>query len=361
MEVKIIEDLKELELISNEWRKMEKQSHITFYDTYDFNYQWIKSYKDDKNKKIFIICVYDKEKIVSIAPLIIQYINKKIFKYRELTFIADADYKNIITDNKSNNFKIYNLIFETIEKNRDKWDILNLNHINTSSKLFKYLKKSAKYSKNFKAFVECPIISLDKFNGYEDYKSKFNSSHAKKYKNKLMREVGYELKVIEDNSAFNNIVDIHIKEQIYLNGKSNNSNRYSIFTESRQLSYIKSIYDKCENVVTFILESKEKEIIGYSTGYKYNGRVHFWNVGVNHKYDRYSVGRILKMELIEWIFENKYTKLIDFGCGGYHWKFEWTDEFIMDYNLSLWSNNKNVPKIKRMFKILEVRRIVKGI
>lgn len=360
MESKIISKFEELEDIREEWKELELNSDITFYDTFNFNYNWANSYKNDNSKELFVICIYDNKKIIAIMPLVIQELKKKFVKYKELNFMADADYKNVIVDKRYNINKIHNIIFDLIKRNDYRWDLLNLNHISEKSYVFKFLLKNTYYNKNLKMSMECPVIFLDKYTNYDNYKHYFSNSHVNKYRNKLLREVGYILNVVRDDSMFDSMVDTHIKEQSYMNEKYNNKDRYSIFNEKDKLNYIRDLYKKSKNTITFIIEGHDKEIIAYSTCYIYNGVLHFWNTGFNPKYEKYSVGRILKLEIIKNVFENRYGNIIDFGCGRYAWKFEWTDDFVSNYNLKIWGTSQKVKLIKGIFKLAKINRILKN-
>lgn len=360
MEKRILTTFLELQNIKNEWKELEKTSdEITFYDTYEYNYEWAKSYKDDTSKSLFIICIYDNNQLIALMPLVIQSIDKKIFKYNELLFMADADYKNVLIKIGSNYSKIFSMLFEVIEENYEKWDKLNFSHVSSECEMFKYILRSPKYNKYFKQYVECPIINVKKYKDYNEYKSKFKNSHVNKYRNKLLREVGYEFITVKGDNMLSEIIDVHIKEQNYLNRISNSNSRYSIFSDEKNVNFIKNLYKNYKQVITFVIKNKENNIIGYSTAYNYNRVLHFWNVGVNHEYEKYSIGRVLKLEILQYIFENKICDIVDFGCGGYHWKFEWTNEFISDYRLEIWSKNSRTKTLRFMFKIIDIRRIIK--
>ena len=358
MNVKIITNTIELENIQEKWNVLQERSMSTFYDTYQFKSAWWSSYKDDSDKSLFVITVFENDKLIGLAPLLISSKKENFISYKELEFLGEGDYRNVLIDVNNNSFKILNLIFKTIEDNKDKWDRVNLTHISNNTDLAKYILTQTKYNKYLKYLVECPILNFNKYFNFEEYKKEFVSSSANKYRNKLKREIGYRFKVIKENSIFDEIVELHKKEQKYLNYKNKSKNRYSLYEDPKRYKYIEELYSKSQDIITFIIEDMDGNIIIYDTCYLWNKVLHSWNMAFDPKYQKYNVGRIINFEIMMYAFENKEISMFDFGCGRYPWKFEWTDEVVFNYQLDIWNN---ISLYRKVNIIKQVKNLIKSI
>jgi len=268
-----------------------------------------------------------------------------------------GDYLNVLVDKKEKNeLTIIKDIFNEIEKMNEKYERIQLTHIKHNSMFASYLLKSKIYNANFKYLIECPILRIRNFEDYDDYKKKFITSSANKYKNRLKREVDYDFFVINNKSidVYERISDLHIKEQEFLTNERNRQDRYSLFNDKLRGDFTRKIYKNNSNVITFLLETKNKELIIYDTCYSYKGILHSWNMAFNPIYEKYNVGRIINYEIFKYIFENNFAYVFDFGAGRYPWKFEWTNDFIFDYQLDMWNEKtKKGRLLKKIYKIKE--------
>ena len=361
MNIKIATSTEELYKLKEYWEKLQENNvDITYYNTYIYNNHWWEVNRNDTSKSLFIICVYNKKKLIGIAPFIIELHKKGFLSYRVLKFMGRADYFSIILD-KTNNREntIIHQIFKEINKNSDKWDRIELTHIKQNSSLAYYLLRNNLYNKSFTYLIECPVIYLDRFSSFEEYKKYFNINKEVKYfLNRLQKDVKYKLKVYKGNeeNILEKISEIHQKEQEYLINVKNRKERKSLFKNDLILSFLKKIYSSYDNVITFVLEDKNFNILCYSTCYYYKKNLYCWNIGYDPQFGKYSISRIINYEILKYTYDNNLANVFDYGAGRYPWKFKWTNDFILIYKLDVW--NSKSKKAKLIYLIKKMKKIV---
>lgn len=354
MNVKVITKIDELKKIKEKWEELEsKQKNITIYQTYLYNITWWESIKEVNKYKLNIIIVLDKkENILGIAPLIIEEEKYIFLKITTLKFMGWGDYLDfLVLDENTNVGKIINLIFEEISKlNINK---IMLTNINIKSLLGLFLRKHQKFNDLLEFQVECPQIIFKKYKNFEEFKINYLSNSVKKQRNKMLKDLKYKL-IIEDNfesNRYKQIRETHIELKNYLNNLNNNQERRSIFENNEKNKFLEDFYKVSTNIKNFILVDSDNNIIIYDTCFIKNNRIVSWNMAHNYKFNNYNPGRVINYEIIQWIFEqeNFQEYIFDFGCGGYSWKFQWTDDFTSVYKLEYdIQSNLNTKLLKKL-------------
>lgn len=348
MNLKIIKDTNELYEIEEEWKKLQSENNeITFYSTIEFIKEWWNINESDAS--LFVIIVTEGNKVLGVAPLCIETRKKFFLKYRVLKFLGRGDFFNFILQEK-NNLTIAKKIFEEIEKNHEKWDKIELTHIEEEASLLWYLNRSQKYKSSIRYLEECPYVDINNIEKMECYSRKYGPSKINWYRNKLEKEVGYNLEVICDGGekTVNIIADIHKMEQKYLRENKLRDERESLYEDKKKAELVKRMYEKKGLSYTFLLKANTGEIMSYSTCYFYNNIMHLWNTGYIPKFNKYSVSKLSYYEIIKYCFENNICKQLDLGAGGYPWKFEWTNKSRKLYSFELWNSNNYIYKIKKL-------------
>ena len=359
MQTKIITTKNDFAKLKEDWERLQEQDEdVTYYSTFEYNWTWWDVYKNDKNKELFIIVVELKGVVIGIAPLIIEKVNKKILSYRCIRFLGRGDYLGIII-NRGSNIKygtIIKEIFNFIESKNKYFERMTLTHIKDNSRLSAYMLKNKEYNKNFNYLIECPILKYKKFKNFDAYKNEFVSLNAKRYSNKLQREIGYNFKVVSNHNeeVYKKISQLHINEQNYLAKNRGREERRSLYNDKFYSEFVKRVYNNNSKVITFKIEDGNSNILTYDTCYLYKGVLHMWNMAYDTKYENYGLGKVINLEIQKYIFENNIADIFDFGAGRYPWKFEWTDDFIFDYQLDIW--NEKTLKSKLLKKIYDIKK-----
>lgn len=357
MKVEIITNTDKLKDLKEEWEELEKQeSEATVFQTFLYNYIWWRTVENLNKYELCIVVVREENnKLLGIAPFVIEKQKKFFLQIRILKFMAWGDYLGVLLNTNNTSLgRIMSKIFECIENL--KIEKVLLSNIDISTSLGKFLKKHQKYSYLMEFQTECPYILFSKYENYDKFKLKFLSSSVKKQKNKMKKEVSYkfDIKNNKEDNLYNAIKKIHKNLKNYLNNKNKNFNRKSIYENNEKNIFLENYYKNSEYILNFSLK-QDQEIIIYDTCYYLHNRLVSWNMAHLSEYENYNPGRVINYEIMKWGFEQNNDKLIfDFGCGGYPWKFQWTEDFTIVYKLEYIISNS--IKIKIYEKLRYIKR-----
>ncbi len=353
MEIKIIKDSAGFDQLKAEWENLQETAvDLDYYSTYHFNRLWW-DYYGDAAKKLFLICVYNNKRLVGVGPFYIETKKLLLFQYRTLKFLGRGDYFNLVIAENNHQMETVKAIFNYLKQNQGEWEQLYLTHIRSDSLLAKFCFKQPNYFANFVFLGEVPFLHLAKYESLEEYRRQFGlPTNLKRYCKKLTKEIGYTLRVYETHSEalFARISAIHQEEQAYLKQVKQKAERHSLFENQRTLDFLKRVYQNNFQGITFALENNQGEILIYITCYYYRRILYTWNTGFNPRYAKYSLGRILDYEVICYLFSNPIADIYDFGAGRYPWKFEWTDDFQLLYQLNCWNEEYPYAKLIKRAK-----------
>ncbi|WP_106766794.1 GNAT family N-acetyltransferase [Paenibacillus faecalis] len=356
MNTKIYTDMEGFRSIKKDWERLEQQdSDVTYYSTFHFNYSWWLTFGENRGNKLFIICCYRDNKLTGIAPLMIKHIDKKVTKLDALCFMGRGDYLTFLLDKKDPNvLKTLKALFTAIEDHSDQWDRVELTHLAEDTSLLYYLFRHDKYNAGVDYLTSCPQLDLGQYSTFEEFKQIGLYPRARKSVEKFQREVSYQFKVIissDNDRLYDRISHIHKLEKDFLRLQKNRLDRKSIFDDKLNEEFLKRIFHDNEQLVTFLLEDEEGEIIIYRTCYLYKDTIHGWNTGYSPRYAHYhSLSDVLMIEMIQYMYEHQFGRRIDFGAGSYPWKFKWTRQFIVNYSFTQLNMSSKRMKKYRFFQ-----------
>jgi len=354
MEIKIIKNEEEFKSLKKDWENLQDRAKdVTYYSTFNFLYEWYINIAKKGNAKLNIICVYEKNEVIAIAPLMIEKRKFLFFKVEALRFIGRADLLTILIDEKAKSQAALKKIFEVIEK-ESSCDKLEFTHIAANTDLAHFCLKSEFYNVSFLHLGENPVLTIPNDLEFSAYKKQFFKKNINYYRNKLIKDLNARLEVVVGDKELESIVKVHIERN------STSKNRRSLFECPKTFNFIKTLYKNESTAITFLLKTETGELISYATCYLFNGILHNWNTSFSLKYKDYSAGDLIYFEMINYVFENKENiKMIDFGAGRYAWKFRMTNDFVPTYKLNL--NNKNSKKYKLLSaydKLYKIGKII---
>ena len=191
--------------MTNQWLEFEKKSISTIFQKFFFVYNWDKTINKKYKHKLFIIYLYNDDKLVSIFPFVI----KKILNIKTLQWIGepfnDLNFPNIINDEKFINENISQVINQILEENKEHYEFVYLKkQINFFNKnfFFKDLIKHISKEENKKIILnknlenyrnENYFLNSNKFKklkkNIDKYQITYKSSFSHKNKNIFRREV----------------------------------------------------------------------------------------------------------------------------------------------------------------------------
>lgn len=367
MNTRIVTDNEGFLSIKEDWERLEQQdSDVTYYSTFYFNYSWWLTFGENKGNKLFIVCCYRDNKLTGIAPLMIKCIDKKVTKLDVLCFMGRGDYLTFLLDKKDPNvLKTLKAIFSAIEEHATQWDRVELTHLAADTSLLYYLLRHDKYNPDVSYLTSCPQLDLSEYSSFEEFEKYGLYPRARKSVEKFRREVPYQLKVIisnDDEQLYDRISHIHKLEKDFLRSQKNRLERKSLFDDKQNEQFLKRLFHENKQLVTFLLENEEGDIIIYRTCYIYKDTIHGWNTGYSPKYAHiHSLSDVLMIEMIQYMYEHQFGRKIDFGAGSYPWKFKWTSHFIANYSfIKLNMSSKRMRKYRFFQKMKSMLETFRG-
>lgn len=351
MEVKLITSFDEIKSIKIQWKELEKSnSNSVFYNSYEYVECFAENCIND-NESLFIICVSEGDRILGIAPLVIEEVRlKRVIPYKLLKIIGNGDYRDfLVCGCKSES--VIKMMLDYIFNNKSKWDRIVFEYIPEQSPLLYYFFCNSDYNSLVKFKAKSPFIDFTSYSNFDELKTTFPKK-ANKFKSKLMREVGFNFYVEDsDLSIIDQIVDVHKLEQEYLIKEKGRVERRSLFNDEKTVKMIKELFVR-GNIVVYILRNMNDEIITYNMCYKYKDILYSWNSAYNHKYSNYRLNKVRYLYLFEYLMkENMEYNIFDFGVDGYAWKFEWTNKWNNVYRFSLWNDEFRYKKLFKLFRM----------
>ncbi|AHM57166.1 hypothetical protein EAL2_c18850 [Peptoclostridium acidaminophilum DSM 3953] len=360
MEYKIITSIDEFYGLKHQWERLQEiDDEATIYSTFALAKAWCEAHRDCESMELFIICIFQGVDILGIAPFAIEHHNKWGLNYRELVFLGMGDFLTVLVDeSKEDAMSIFRKIFTVVEENSSLWDKMSLNNIINNSKLGYFFLRSRKYNEHLgysRYNLECPNLLFDKYESFDRYRDSLIPKSIKRNMKKLKEITDYDVEARSDKNVYELMARMHINEQEYLRKSKNRLDRKSLFADSRRAEFIRNVYGESDNLITFFLKSKNHDgsNIAYEACYIYKDVIHSWNSAYDPEFEKYGVGSVLSLEIIRYCFENKIAAKLDFGCGRYPWKFDFTDSFTSLYQLELW--NEDTHKGRYMKRLSEIR------
>lgn len=349
MDCKIITTTIEFKELEKDWIIIEKDSDITFFTTYDYCYAWWEAYQNHPNYKLWIICIYQNDIIAAIAPLMLEKDTQRFHTSINLKFLARADYHDFLINNAiiTKPEKIIKKIFSIIEENNEIWDEIHLTHIDSKNILTHFLFKS-KYNNQFKYLIENPFINTKEYLDYSDFTKRCMPSKAKQYANRLKKKTNYSIVVSTDN-LMETFSQLHIAEKNYLMSKGHN--RHSMFENSEKTKFVELLSEKGYVLSYYLVDDKDKMII-FNAGHVLNNVFHSVLTAFDPEYANFGIGRVMYLEIFKENYLNPRWQILDAGTGRYPWKFEWTSNFNLLYQLHYVKPQKSI--VKKIIKKLGV-------
>lgn len=333
MEYQIITSTEEFQKLRQDWERLEKISpEISFFSTYEYCLTWWEVYEDQNDLSLFIICVFQNNAIVGIAPFLLKRQRSRLLTYNILMFFDSGDYRDCII-NPSAGVKpesIYKTIFSAIDEYKHQWDEIQLTHISHKSPLAAYLLKSD-LNKHFGYLIENPYVDLSKYNSFDEFATNHLPAKTRQYANRLKKHTAYTFHVTQGDKQ-KEFAEIHITEKNHLQ-QQGKTHRHSLFEDSKRSSFIARLFKKQRITSYYLYDTKTSKIIIFNSGYVINNVFYSTTTAFNPQYMNFGAGKVMYYEILNDAFINPLWNILDAGCGRYPWKFEWTSDFNFLYKL----------------------------
>lgn len=92
-ELKLIDSFSEFKTLQDDWNDLyDKSDHCTVFSSWDWMFTWWEVFHDQFTRQLFILCLYDKDKLVGIAPFQIdKSYPRSLIQGKTLRFIGSGD------------------------------------------------------------------------------------------------------------------------------------------------------------------------------------------------------------------------------------------------------------------------------
>lgn len=294
----------------------------------------------NRNQKLRILYIKDKEKIIAIAPLRKSFYSINNFQFNviePLDLGSSTDYTGLIFAEKETECLLMFLKYLYLQND---WDFIHLSDIPENSIIIDIIKQNPNLFPNFilKLGAICPYIkipdSMKKFLGR--YSNNFRKNLRKSYRN-LERDFGkielinnYEFGSID--KAMKIFFDLHQKRWLSINQpgafQSNKVKdiflkRAKLFAEKGWFKLFFLVVNKIPIAAKYVLE--------------YNKKIYGCLSGFDTRYHSYGPGNLLLAKIIENAIERKFIEY-DFMKGNELYKSKWTKNFRRNMNIECINN-----------------------
>tara|TARA_A100001011_G_C14298451_1_gene839588 strand:- start:275 stop:1333 length:1059 start_codon:yes stop_codon:yes gene_type:complete len=296
------------------WKKLEENSFTDFFQTFDYHQELISNY-DIKELNIVVILDKNGDPLALFPFFIKEYLFLKVLQFIGTKY---SDYCNPLVDSefsKNLNEKIFKDLWKDILKNLKKIDFIFLNNQLESDKnpLIYYLK-STKFSKIFR------INLKENFNTYKNDILKINKNYhyeihrtlLKKEKLKKNYDLQFEVKNLDEadlnlDKLIETKINIFSKKKLKINLDKNFFKIFVNLNNKNKNFFISTL--KINNEITAACFSINFKDVFY----------YFIPVVLSKKFEKYKIGKILILDLIDWSLRKK-IKTFDFGLGAEKYK-----------------------------------------
>lgn len=307
----------------------EKFEISTGHQSINLSYRWMKLWyqifqfdkQTGKNKTLIIALVYDRNKLIAIAPLMISVRRFKKVKLRILSFAGQswgATYCDILSMDKAIDFKF---IINEISKKK-KFDVVWLDHIPSFTHNFP--------KETLIPYEVCPEINLSNFDDYSSYNKHTYSKSLKQNIRTSFNRAKKNNEILKADSSsdfpkyFNRILEI-AKTKL----RDKKEFKYANKLKSQFRYEIMDCFNS--NITTVFVDNK---LVAYRTNLMYNGTKFCFDASYDRDYPKYNLGIIS----VDSSIKDSFLKNLNFHCEGpgldyYKTKFA-TQYIILNYYLA---------------------------
>ena len=307
--------------MSNQWIEFEKNSTSTIFQKFFFVYNWDKTINKNPKKKLFIIFLYNDDKLISIFPF---YINN-FLTIKTLEWIGepfnDLNFPNFLSDHNFINNNVGDVINKILVENKKQFE-------------FVYLKKQIyPFHKDFffntlltyttREENKAAILN-NNFEKYISENSFFTSSKFKKLKKNIDKfQITYKSSLsLDDKEKFRKeVFNFFLKNKSY---KIQKTGKWDYTKYSKYVEFINLNLEDSHCICNAIYLNNQ--IISANIGFIDKETYYYIFPCYDDKWGKLSPGSINLYFLIEELFKNKLCKRFDFTIGNEAYKEFWSNK-----------------------------------
>lgn len=348
--INIIDSLSSWEKIHSSWNELlEKSATPNLFLTWEWLYSWAECFLNEK-REIFIICVYDRDEIVGIAPLYIEHIHFIGMALKRLHFMgtpeSGSDYLDVIMKKGKEN-EITNSVYEFLMTDvSERWDCLMLVDLPSTSFFLMYFMRKVgaegKYVEISRASY-CPVTALP--GTIEAFFSRLSRNRREQFRRhlKVLQTTG---QVSHESHYGNEDEIIEIFFQIYGKNWGENRERLQKFV----MNFVSRKQD--DNVLQIDLLKFNEVYVAGLLHFRYKKTLFMYLMAVDKNFNsKISTGNILVGLCIQNAI-NQRMSTYDFLKGEESYKFHWATHGNISTNMFFFQK-KLVPVMFALNRLLK--------
>jgi len=219
LRVELINSVEAFKQLKTDWDALYEQCHhCTIFSSWDWMFTWWEVFGDESIRELYILCAYDDNELLGIAPFQIQ--KKHLLSLvvgRKLQFIGvgEADEDNILSEfgdlilSPKKCKEVCELFAQILFSNND-WDFADFNYLLKSSLILQFFKGYTDKNKGVKASLKSQIsvsgvrYLIPEVDTFDDYHQTLGKRWAKMYtkKNRKLERDG-DVRISQSESIEN--------------------------------------------------------------------------------------------------------------------------------------------------------------
>lgn len=299
-ELKLVDSLSEFKALQVDWNDLyENSNHCTVFSSWDWVFTWWEVFHDQFTRQLFILCLYDKDKLVGIAPFQIdKSYPRSLIQGKTLRFIGSGDayedrivsqFQDFIVLPEVETFFIKR-VSEYLTIHKEKWDFADFEFLLDDALILQcYVNSDDVISRSIYNYGVRFLVR--NFENFEDFQNKMGKRWQKMFIKKsriLARDGKVSIKSIDTKES----IDTALKLLADMNCSRWKERAEScVFESSRFYDFHQKILHRLvpqgkASIKTLVLE--EESLASYYL-FEDKEQVHYYQSGFYSKYaNRYS-------------------------------------------------------------------------
>jgi hypothetical protein len=338
--VKLIDSFEKWGGILNYWNELLMQSRSdTIFLTWEWLYTWAECFLGS-DRKLFILAVYQKEKLIGLAPWCIHRIRGNFFSLRQIEFLGSpkmaSDYLDVFAKKgkeKEVALQIYDFLFREVSES---WDSMSLRDIPANSLFLLYFIESIRQDGKYVDIYEgafCPFTVLPR--SWENFLTNISSNRREQFRRhyrKLQKHVE-----VKHSTFIHDKVALARFNSLYSNwwGKNQNHQFYV---------HLEKFANRCQSQSWIQIDflSADGEDIAALWHLRYKNKLLMYLMAVDKDFTiKISIGNILIGLCLEKAISDGID-IYDFLKGSEDYKFHWANNGCRSIVLNIYQRHLGV-------------------
>ena len=307
VKIKLIKTISEFNSLECEWKEFERTiNHSNLTSSFDWLITWWNVFKDVNNsrigfnKQLLIVCLYEVDKLVAIAPFLKVYRKKYGLEVSFIEFLGQqwaGNYLDIISVENETNYKdkIFIWLYDNV-----KFDLLLLKYIPEYSLTFN--------SNELSLYSACPTIQI---NEYLDHDNFIKNKYSKNLKQNLRTAFNKAKKSDKAiNTSVEDVDENNFKDIIKISAFKLSDRKHSIYNDEHKLLFMKKITKSLISNVVFVKVNNKN--VAYRTNVFFNNNKFCIDASYDRKFRKFELGSIS----VDANLKDSFLKKISAHCFG---------------------------------------------